>query len=333
MNTLALPPLYRRWVDQILKQDIYSEPRATCDDCAMCTYVHPPAAQDRYFNANVKCCSYYPRLPNYLIGAIIVDDDSSLSEVKEQFLERIMKFVITPFGTSAPYMVTLYQVFKTFGQDEDLLCPFYLKHSGGRCGIWKYRNSVCSTYFCKHERGGVGWGFWRRLSLMLQSAEKHLAQYCVDQLPVIIPENASDIREKTWGNWTFREAEFFQNCWNIVQPFGWDDVLKIGGPELESSVNELKNHFKGMESKVIPEALKLNYRFTYEEVATGLSRVWGYNKYNPIDLPTNIVQVLEYFDGRPVFEVLNQIKQEKAITIDNDLLQKLSDYDVLLPAR
>jgi Fe-S-cluster containining protein len=333
MNTLALPPLYRKWVDQMLGQDIYTEPRATCDDCAMCQAVHPPASQDQYFNPQVKCCSYYPPLPNFLIGAIITDDDSTLAEVKEEFLDRIMKFLITPLGLLAPQMVQLYNVFKPFGQHEHLLCPFFLNHSGGLCGIWKYRNSVCSTYFCKHERGGVGWLFWRRLALMLLSAEKHLARYCAEQFPVIIPENASDIREKTWGNWTFREAEFFQNCWDVVRPLSWDDVLKIGGNHLESSVSEFKNQFRAVQLKVMPELLKINYQFRYEEIAEGLSRVWGYSKYNPIDVPTNIVQVLVYFDGRPTSEVLNQIKDETAITIDNDVLQKLSDYDILLPVK
>ncbi|MCI0613005.1 hypothetical protein L0244_08445 [bacterium] len=332
MNTLALPPLYRRWVDQILKQDIYSEPRATCDDCAMCTYVHPPATEDNYFNPNVKCCSYHPPLPNYLIGAIIADDDSSLCEVKEQFLERLMKFIITPLGLSAPYMVYLFHMLKPFGQYEQLLCPFYLKHSGGRCGIWKYRNSVCSTYFCKHERGAVGYRLWQKLRLMLNSAEKLLAKYCADQFPVIIPENASDIREKTWGNWTFREAEFFQNCWDIVRPLRWDEVLKIGGDELELKVQELKDAFNSWQSKNLPGALEMKYCRS-EDVGGGLTRVWSYSKYNPIDVPTNIVQVLQYFDGRPNSEVLNQIKLEKAITIDDDLLQKLSDYEILVPAK
>lgn len=333
MNTLALPPLYRKWVDQILDQDIYSEPRATCDDCAMCTAVQPPATQDKYFNPSVKCCSYYPPLPNFLIGAIISDDDPSLTEVKEKFLERIMKFIITPLGISAPYMVHLYNVFKPFGQYEQLLCPFYLNHSGGRCGIWKYRNSVCSTYFCKHDRGAVGWLFWRRLSLMLYSVEKHLAKHCADQLPVIIPENAADIREQTWGNWTFREAEFFLKCWDIVQPLSWDDVVKIGGTELESRVNHFNDQLKVLESKAIPDVLKINYKLRYEEVAEGMSRAWGYSQYNPIDLPTDIVRALENFDGRPISEVLNQIQLERGITIDAELLQKLSDYELLVPVK
>jgi Fe-S-cluster containining protein len=333
MTSLALPPLYRRWVDEFLKQDIYSEPSATCDDCAMCKYVDPPASQDKYFKPTVKCCSYYPTMPNYLIGAIITDDDPSLNEVKEQFLERIMKFLITPLGTVAPYMINLYNVFEPFGQYENLLCPFFLNHSGGLCGIWKYRNSVCSTYFCKHERGQVGWLFWRRLALVLISAEKHLAKYCADQFPVVIPENPSDIREQTWGNWTFREGEFFQNCWNVVRELHWDDVVKIAGTELETRVNDFKNQFRAVQSKTLPEVLKMNHMFRYEEVAQGLSRVWGYSKYNPIDLPTNIVRALECFDGRPNSEVLNQIKSEREVMIENDLLQKLLDYEILLPVK
>lgn len=330
MNTLALPPLYRRWVDQIVGEDIYTEPRATCDDCAMCKYVDPPATRDNFFNPGVKCCSYYPPLPNFLIGAIITDDDPTLNDVKKEFIDRILKFIVTPLGLSQPYMVSLFNIFKPFGQYQHLLCPFFLNHSGGLCGIWKYRNSVCSTYFCKHERGGVGSSFWRKLLLMLYSAEKQLAKYCADQLQVIIPENPADVREKTWGNWTFREAEFFQKCWDIVRPLSWDDVVKIGGPEFETSVDEFKNQYKVIQSKVIPDVLKVKDEFKYEEVAGGLTRVWSYSKYNPIDVPTNVVQILHYFDGRPVSEVLNQIKSESGITIDADLLQTLSDYEVLV---
>ena len=102
MNTLALPPLYRRWVDQIVGEDIYAEPRATCDDCAMCKYVDPPASRDNYFNPSVKCCSYHPPLPNFLIGAIITDDDPTLKNVKEEFIDRILKFIVTPLGLSQP---------------------------------------------------------------------------------------------------------------------------------------------------------------------------------------------------------------------------------------
>jgi hypothetical protein len=329
MNSLALPPLYRRWVDQILNQDVYSEPRATCDNCPMCKSVNPPAKQDYRFNIDTKCCTYQPELPNYLIGGILSSDDPSLNEVKEQFLTRVNHYNITPLGITPPFWTSFSFKMKPFGKHKELMCPFYLDHLGGLCGIWKYRNGTCSTYFCKHERGAVGYKFWRKLEDTLFAAEKRLSVHCATELKIIIPENASDLRERTWGNWAFREAEFFMNCWNIVHPLSWQEVVRICGVQVESLVKELKIRFNYLQSKELPEILKIR-KFRSEEVTESHTRVWGYSYANPIDLPTNIVQVLQYFDGRPNSEVLKQIESEKGITIDASMLQMLSDYEILV---
>jgi len=87
-----------------------------------------------------------------------------------------------------------------------------------------------------------------------------------------------------------------------------------------------------MQSKKLPEILKIG-KFKWEQVTESSTRVWSYSFANPIDIPTNIVQALEYFDGRPIPEVVNQIKSEEGITIDDDLLQKLSDYEILMPVK
>jgi len=329
MNNLALPPLYRRWVGQILNQDVYSEPRTTCDNCPMCKNVYPPAQQDSRFNVDTKCCTYQPVIPNYLIGGLLTDHDPSLNEVKEEFLTRLSNYNITPLGIAPTYSTWFFFNLRPFGKHKELLCPFYLEHSGGLCGIWKYRNATCSTYFCKHERGAVAWRFWRKLEDTLFAAEKKIALDCAINLKVIIPENAADIRERTWGNWTFREAEFYINCWNMVHPLRWEEIMRIGGAELESLVEELKIRFNDFQLKELPEILKKG-KFRSEQVTEDSTRVWSYSSANSIDLPTNIVQALECFDGRPNSEVLNQLKSEKGITIDDDMLQTLSDYEILV---
>jgi hypothetical protein len=329
MNSLALPPLYRRWVDQILRQDVYSEPRATCNNCPMCKSSNPPAKKDYSFNLDTKCCTYQPELPNFLVGGFLADDDPGFNEVKENFLARVSHYNITPLGIAPPFWTSFSFKMKRFGKHEELKCPFYLGHLGGLCGIWKYRNGTCSTYYCKHERGAVGYRFWRKLEDTLFAAEKRLALYCANQLKVIIPENASDIRERTWGNWTYREAEFFMNCWHIVHPLSWEEIVKIGGVQLESLVIDLKNRFSYLQSKQLPEILKIR-KFKSEEVTESQTRVWAYSYANPIDIPTSVVQALEYFDGRPTSEVLNQIESERGITIDSDMLQMLSDYEILV---
>jgi hypothetical protein len=332
MNTFALPPLYRRWVDQILNQDVYSEPRATCDNCPMCKQMNPPAKQDYQFNVITKCCAFNPSLPNYLVGAILADDDPGLNKAKEQFLNLVGHYSFTPLEIAPPFSTTFAFKIRPFATDKDLQCPFYLYDSGGLCGIWKYRNATCSTYFCKHERGVIGFRFWRKLEQTLLAAEKKLALHCAMKLNVIIPENASDLRERTWGNWIFREAEFYINCWNIVHQLQWEEVLRIGGAELEFLVKDLKSLFHNLQSTALPQILKIK-KFKSEQVSESMTRLWSYSFSDPIDLPTEIVQVLEHFDGRPTSEVLDQIKNETAITIDNDVLQKLSDYDILLPVK
>src|SRR5262245_29498225 len=79
-TTSPLPPLYARWFDELLGGDIPSESRATCNDCAMCDsegdHQKPGST---LFNPESKCCTYLPRLPNYLVGMILADDDPAIA--------------------------------------------------------------------------------------------------------------------------------------------------------------------------------------------------------------------------------------------------------------
>lgn len=71
-----LPPLYDGWMLELLEGVIPRESRATCNNCAMCSQ---PGAEsgprERYFDPTIKCCTYIPVLPNFLVGRILTDDD------------------------------------------------------------------------------------------------------------------------------------------------------------------------------------------------------------------------------------------------------------------
>src|SRR5262245_40747191 len=129
MNNFALPPLYRRWADEMFKQDVYSEPKSTCDNCPMCKPSHPLAKQDYHFNPDTKCCTFHPSLPNYLVGAILADDDPSLSKAKEQFLNLVGHYIFAPLGIAPPFATTFSFKISKFGKSKDLMCPFYLYDS------------------------------------------------------------------------------------------------------------------------------------------------------------------------------------------------------------
>jgi hypothetical protein len=180
-----LPSLYARWVGEFLGELPPDETLATCSSCAMC----PPATDQRmgvrYFKPNTKCCTYMPDLPNYLAGAALIDDDPAMARGRASLTARIAaRSGVVPLGVFAPPQARerYQQTAKAgFGRDAALLCPHYIA-DGGLCGIWRYRNSVCATYFCKHNRGGIGATFWHLLRDLLLDVERDLATWCLAEL-------------------------------------------------------------------------------------------------------------------------------------------------------
>ena len=70
-----LPDLYQRWVEALLPEGIPREGQATCFNCTMCH--KGDAAPDEgvgFFNPVTKCCTYFPDVPNFLVGRAIAVD-------------------------------------------------------------------------------------------------------------------------------------------------------------------------------------------------------------------------------------------------------------------
>jgi hypothetical protein len=130
------------WLATALGGPWKTERYATCSACAMAKEPDargevPPGA----FNADTKCCTFTPTLPNFLVGAALAD--STLSPFgRRSLLDRIAaRRGVSPFGLLGEPAVDP----RGFGRDPALLCPHY---DGGVCGIWPHREAVCTTYYC-----------------------------------------------------------------------------------------------------------------------------------------------------------------------------------------
>ena len=72
------PPshLYSRWLDSAFGTGaLPDESRATCSDCAMCkpdSGFTPDADDDQVRFIRNGCCTYYPDLPNFLVGQVLM---------------------------------------------------------------------------------------------------------------------------------------------------------------------------------------------------------------------------------------------------------------------
>ncbi len=363
--TSVLPPLYARWMDAFLQEEIPHETRATCDDCAMCA---PPGEEGEekvggesiYFSPVTKCCTYQPKLANYLVGRALEDEDFAFSAGRKTLEKRIDDGVgVLPLGLAQSAMFdVLYQNGKdAFGLASALRCPHYLEEAGGRCGVWRHRNSICATWFCKHERGVLGLVFWHRMRDLLVAVEKSLSAWCVLEsdlepacLRALFPGlvnpratpslTAADIDQRAdpetsarlWGHWRGREREFYRQCATRVTPLAWSDVAKIGGSEVAVPARIAQHAFAAMRSEEVPQRLTSAAFHVIGAGAEGV-RVVGYSGSDPLDLDSAVLEILPFFDGRPTADVLKAIETKLHVRVEEDLVRRLADFEILTASK
>lgn len=366
MGSTPLPDLYAKWMEDALGSELPAEPRATCHDCVMCKGAAQPAelAREVRFSPNSKCCTYVPLVPNYLVGKIIQDHSDEAQFGRTKLLDRLQNRVgATPFGMVVDaHSDRIYErlVAKDqFGKDDSLLCPYYNK-DGGLCGIWRYRNAVCSTWFCKHERGAIGRRFWISVSRLLQHVERELATYCVFKIgvdqsavnelfdPNGHPRSLKDmhtyleddqgrmdntVARLLWGQWYDKEETFYGACADLVGDLTWSSVLQIVGTQTSVLTNHARQAFERLSTRRVDDVLCMS-TFTIESASSDDVFIENeYTRFDPLRISRAVIDALPAFDGRPAIEVMQELGREKGVVIDPSLLHKLIDHQALVPLR
>jgi hypothetical protein len=300
----------------------------------------PKAKHDLHFSANTKCCTYMPDLPNFLIGLILSDDSSEFAAGRALFERQVLQWaVITPLGAYRPpnYWAEYVRTFQSFGNNDGLRCPYYMHEQGGLCAIWLYRNSRCTTWFCKYDRYSVGVIFWKSMEFLLLNAEKALVQWCIlnlgleDSLSKLFPPGGQVDPRVSWGPWTGREREFFIECGKMVSKLTWEEVRLLGGTELHLREKILKQAYSKLQNPKLPERLK-HGNFNGKYIGDDMYRVWAYNKLDGLDVPKKIYDLIPEFNGRSVNKILHSIEKNHGVSIDDSMLQKLIETMILIPA-
>jgi hypothetical protein len=313
-----------------------------------------------FFDAHTKCCTYLPVLANFTVGRILDDADPALTAGRATVEARIEAGLgVVPLGLQAPPVRTLlYRAggLASFGQARTLRCPHYVAEAGGSCGIWRHRNGVCSTWFCKYSRGATGQRFWQALDQLLATVERELARWALlrldldpDALGRLLPRGTDralgpddpldgptidgrvtpEARRRFWGGWLGREREFYRAAGRLVSELGWDDVVQIGGASVQAQARIVAHTHALAGSEGIPARLVAG---PLQTVAAGRNhvQVTTYSPYDPLELPRALVDVLAYFDGRPTAEALRSIRDERGLALQPDLVRRLVDFRVLV---
>jgi hypothetical protein len=350
-----LPPLYAGWSEKILPGKIPSESKATCDQCAMCDHTQERPGSNAFFDPHAKCCTYLPELPNFLVGGVLADDPAAVEGRASVEARLEAKIEVTPFGLGkSPVYSLLYDhATEAFGRNRTLLCPHYIDEDGGRCGIWRHRNAVCVTWFCKHDRGAIGMKFWRTLLLLLSQVEKGLSRWCVLELEIgiralerlflLFPDprerpklngpqmdQVADLESYRllWGRWLGREREFYQRCARLVGGLSWDDVTRICGPDVLALTKLVQDAYDQLTSNQVPEVVRLR-QIQIVGMTLDSVQVKTYSPHDLLKFPRKLLDVLPYLDNQPVSEALQTIEKEKGLRLSMDLVRRLVDFEIL----
>ncbi len=331
-----LPPRYAAWISDLLGGTLPEEQAATCSRCAMLADTVPEAYR---FRPDAKCCTYAPTLPNFLVGSALRDMPPGPARAS---LERRIAdpSVCTPHGVDVTeHQRSAYQALlaaETFGRAETLRCPHYLVE-GGLCGLHEHRNGVCATWFCKHDRGVTGQRFWNALEVLLTLIERELSHWCACQLlyRTAPPGPPASDEQSEWLAWAPHAADYYVRSAALVAELAWPEVQVVAGPDLVPAAAAVLAAHAALEpasptlvqirrppATLVPGALRISHK------GPETTRVITYSDSDPLALPTDLVELLPRFDGRPTEAVLAELAREGVI-LTPDLVERLVDFAVL----
>lgn len=254
-----LPRIYENLLPREILNFVPEETKATCDNCAMS---RPQHRGKIHYRADLKCCTFHPFLPNYMVGALF--QEASSTEAHRIFRDKIARREYAlPIGMVAPVR---YQVeFNNrkegdFGQREEWLCPYYNKENQN-CNVWRNRAVVCTTFFCKSSYGKVGLKFWEKMNGYLWYVELALLEEALVMLDFsprqimtlldyhnrqegtaaekkswVLPEAKS---RELWNGYYEDQEGFYKKCHDVVANMNKKDFQELLGEQGQSLEEEI----------------------------------------------------------------------------------------------
>jgi hypothetical protein len=294
-------------------------------------------------------------LPNYLVGQVLTrvsDDDAgqALRVIRSRIAERAG---CTPFGIVPPesfdkiYLDSFRD--SIFGSNESLRCP-YQRIADGACTIWAQRNSVCTTWFCKFERGHFSSVAWDAVRDLLEEAEASLSLWCVHHLlgddeavALLFKASKESDRDflrhldshRIWGSWYEREEEFFRACAERVAALSWDDVRGIGGEKiavLERLAGQALSKLNRFDipSRLVHKGLP-GSAFLIRQDRNGQTAVHANSEHYDVQhFDTGLLDRLSAFDGTTSLSDVRAHLQGEGVALSDETLRRLVDYRFLV---
>lgn len=349
-----LPSVYASLLPPHFDQPVVQETRATCGSCQMLNQgTLPDGVSGVFFRPETKCCTYQPSVPNYLIGALLSDTRADVAEGQERVRAHIKtRMGVTPqwLGPTAKYEVLYDASMRTsFGKNTVLKCTYYA--DDGRCTIWRHRETICSTFYCKFSSGALAAAFWKALKDYLVHMELTLARWAMEAVSLDVnepntPRGTLAIHEledrpppdglykKWWGPYVDREAEFYIACHDKIKTLNREKYVQLvdtkKGKEL---LTACMTAYQAIGTHKLPQRLQLNPKARVLPVVNGNGVIVTapYNVYDSVLIDPELYQILRRFKhDMPAAEMRKKLREEEGIELEDALLESFSRHQILL---
>ncbi|MEC7988262.1 MAG: hypothetical protein VX278_24055 [Myxococcota bacterium] len=294
------------------------ETYVNCSSCRlMCN--KGDAHQKWYFNDKTKCCTFYPKLHNWQLGRIFLSDSPRRHTLIREEMIRSNSYNALGLHPPEDYLQKQVQSGypESFGKAAELLCPFYEKEMRG-CSIWEYQNTVCRSWFCKHEEGSRGLGFWNSITMLGSYYEKIIAIWCIEQYDIPC-QSPMDIHD---------HIDWYKRCAQYVETIPESAIQEMRSDFVEDAIQHICKYYDDFD-RPMPNILRSavsKFEFRDEEVI-----LMGYSEFARIITPRSIFRFLSKLDGiRTWREALRESNQEGA-NLSEELIVHMFKQDMLSP--
>lgn len=326
MKSHPLPELFTRWTEEILDGRLPDENGADCGNCVMCDASDWVGAYPTLrFDKRVRCCSHTPDLPNWSVGGVLMEGANTTPRGVATMRRRIkMPGCALPWGVvaSTPEKEAMLDLTRRhrFGRAPEMSCPHFVA-SDRTCSIWNHRNSTCGTWFCRHERGLVGEGFWVAIRELLNGIEHTLAFHAVSTL---MPEGDAG----SWDAWEGTPESFYKAAHELVSTMSWSDIADEAPPPLRQAVDTARTAYRfAVGDTPIPPNPLYQKKHLMGREAAGM-RVEAYIGSDAQLVPFDLYKCLVLFDGRPWQKVVEELNF-RGVECDETTIRWLVEFDLI----
>lgn len=328
------PDIYKDLLPNFFNNEIGNEKLSDCNDCiklenSNCKYASPD--RENFFSPKTKCCTYHPKLSNYLVGGLLKAGGDGAKRIKNKIENRVK---VSPKGIYPPklreYIFNNMDKASTFGKIDELLCPYY---DDGACTVWSHREATCSTFFCNPNYSIKGSIFWDSVKLYMQNIQRALEIHCLLELGYSIESSDKKLYNydldpnqlmpdqkynEIWAHWSNREEDFYIQCNEIVTALSKEKFESLSGIDdiyLLTICSENYDYFQKIPERIMitkPEKIIENEhkKFTVK-----------LNTEAQLPMNFNIIELIEKYKGN-TSEIIN--------TFSSSNSDFLNDFKTLL---